>query len=94
MFLVSGEGRTGSYGAGGEIEGPALVGGLGGTVGEGEGEGASGPILGRSDDWPLARPGDARPYVDFLLVVFSGDDTDALAKRQNMRDVSVRSTLS
>lgn len=46
-----------------------------------------GPIVSRSDDWPLATPGDKRPYFDYLLIVFSGDDQDALAKRENMREV-------
>lgn len=44
-------------------------------------------IVGRSDDWPLLRQGETRPYFDYLLVVFSGDDRDALAKRENMREV-------
>lgn len=62
-----------------------------GTAGMGgaatEGEGSTGPIMGRSDDWPVAWPGDKRPYFDFLLVIFSGDDTNALEKRENMRQV-------
>ncbi|CAM9754890.1 unnamed protein product, partial [Hapterophycus canaliculatus] len=73
---------------GGGAESAALVGGATDTGGAAvEGDSKSGPILGRSDDWPLARPGDTRPYVDYLLVVFSGDDTDALAKRENMREM-------
>eukprot|EP00904_Undaria_pinnatifida_P001183 jgi/Undpi1/11065/HiC_scaffold_30.g13363.m1 len=44
-------------------------------------------IVGSSDDWPVAGLGDSRPYYDYLLVVFSGDDRDALAKRENMREV-------
>lgn len=45
------------------------------------------PILSRDDDWPSTWPGDNRPYLDYLLVVFSGDDLDALAKRENMREM-------
>lgn len=45
------------------------------------------PIYGRFDDWPLSRPGDTRPYFDYLLVVFSGDDTYAMEKRDDMRKV-------
>lgn len=47
----------------------------------------NGPILGRSDDWPPAWPEDSRPYFDYLLVVFSGDDQDARKKRDYMREV-------
>lgn len=47
----------------------------------------NGAILGRSDDWPPAWPGDSRPYFDYLLVVFSGDDQDARKKRDYMREV-------
>lgn len=53
----------------------------------GGGDSGKAPILGRSDDWPLAWPGDARPYFDYLLVVFSGDDREAMDKRDNMREV-------
>lgn len=47
----------------------------------------SSPILGRKDDWPLTWAGDRRPYYDYLLIVFSGDDVNALTKRENMRKV-------
>eukprot|EP00903_Cladosiphon_okamuranus_P008892 g8512.t1 len=56
----------------------------GGGTGNGNG---NDPILGRSDDWPLAWPGDTRPYFDYLLVVFSGDDRVAMDKRDNMREI-------
>lgn len=58
----------------------------GGENADGSGKG---PILGRSDDWPRAWPGDTRPYFDYLLVVFSGDDREAMDKRDNMREVNM-----
>ena len=45
------------------------------------------PIMSRSDDWPQPRRGDTRPYFDFVMVVFSGDDKEGLAKRDSMRSV-------
>lgn len=73
-------------GAGGS-DSVALAGGGVADARAGGGGDGNGPIVGRSDDWPLAWPGDTRPYVDYLLVVFSGDDLDALDKRDNMREV-------
>lgn len=52
-----------------------------------------GPILSRDDDWPLTWQGDRRPYYDYLLIVFSGDDLVALAKRENMREVGYTKKL-
>lgn len=84
MFICvpeeTGAGSSDSVGLAGVVVGDARVGGAGS---------GNGPILGRSDDWPLAWPGDARPYFDYLLVVFSGDDREALEKRDNMREVSI-----
>ena len=57
--------------------------------GVGDNNNNNGPILGRSDDWPVAWPGDSRPYFDYLLVVFSGDNQDARKKRDYMREVKI-----
>ncbi|CAB1098849.1 GT31 [Ectocarpus sp. CCAP 1310/34] len=89
--LVRSQGSLGGFGSGGETGGLDLAvggGGLGVRVGgDNNNNNNNGPILGRSDDWPVAWPGDTRPYFDYLLVVFSGDDTDALAKRDYMREM-------
>lgn len=72
----------------GSSESVALAGGVAiDARGVGGGDNGNGPILGRSDDWPRAWPGDTRPYFDYLLVVFSGDDREAMDKRDNMREV-------
>lgn len=78
--------EAGGVGSSSSSDSVALAGGV---VGGGE---SNSPILGRSDDWPLAWPGDARPYFDYLLVVFSGDDIEAMDKRDNMREVCISST--
>lgn len=95
LFCVPDDTLCNTLAGAGSSESVALAGGVVVDArGVGGGDNGNGPILGRSDDWPRAWPGDTRPYFDYLLVVFSGDDREAMDKRDNMREVYYTSQLA